>query len=97
MNSKVLIVSLTGLLLLGIGCWIYGELLPRNAIFDLRWLTFCWISASLGAAQIIAAAGLLVFKKAGLLRWQLFISGLLWLLIGGAVCGVPMLFSSVTK
>jgi hypothetical protein len=50
------------------------------------------MSLALGGAQILVATFLVLVKKAGLFRWQLFLSGLLWLLIGGAVCGVPMLF-----
>jgi hypothetical protein len=92
MNRTVLISSLIALLVLGIGCWAYGEMMPRNSIFSIGWLTFCWVSAALGVIQILLATALLLLKRAEPLRWQVFLSGLLWLLIGGAVCGLPTLF-----
>ena len=92
MRPTILIASLIGQLLLGGACWAYSEALPRNGIFPVGWFMFCWMSLALGGAQILVATFLVLVKKAGLFRWQLFLSGLLWLLIGGAVCGVPMLF-----
>jgi hypothetical protein len=92
MNRTVLISSLIALLVLGIGCWAYGETMPRNSIFSIGWLTFCWVSAALGVIQILLATALLLLKRAEPLCWQVFLSGLLWLLICGAVCGLPILF-----
>lgn len=96
MKRTFLVASLISLLVLGIGCWAYGETMPRNSIFSIGWLTFCWVSAALGVSQILLATALLLLKRAEPLRWQVFLSGLLWLLIGGSVCAVPFLFSSIT-
>ena len=93
MNRAFLTSSLLGLLFLSFGCWAYGEMLPRNSIFSVGWLTFCWVSAALGVIQIFLATILLLVKRAEPLRWQLFLSGLLWLLIGGGACAVPFLLS----
>lgn len=90
MKRPTFLYSVICLFLLGVGCWLYADAFP-NRHAPVGWIFFCCLSAALGLAQILVAGCMTLIGQGDELRWQLFLSGLMWLLVGGAICAAPML------